>query len=163
MSNEEHKRRVEAAMLKASAKALKEYQPASRKNNKPEEEIEKACVSLMRDEWGWSIQIFESKATYDPRAGRYIGQSMRAGTLDCGGSTREGIATWVEFKAKGKLATLRPGQREFIEEKIKVYNFACVVDSPERLRAIHKYWEFLRKTGNLDASRDYLLSMVPKK
>ncbi len=159
--NDEYKERIRNAVLKASAKALKEYQPTTRHNEKPEKEVEGACLFLMRS-WGWSMQIFESKATYDPRAGRYIGQAMKSGTLDSGGSTNEGIAAWVEFKAPGKLNTLRDGQRTFILEKIAVNNFACVTDSSDRLNDIHKHWSFLRRHGNIDAAREYLISMLPK-
>lgn len=161
MASEEFKDRIRNAIAQNYERQLKKERGPQRKNDKPEKEVERQCMDQMRD-WGWSMQVFEAKATYDPKAQRYISQSMKQGTLDSGGSTNEGVAAWVEFKAPGKLATLRPNQRLFLIQKIGVNNFACVVDSKERLIEIHSKWDFLREHGNYDAARDYLMSMIPK-
>jgi hypothetical protein len=162
MSHEDYKERVRKAAEAASAKALKEYAAPTRHNGKPEKEVEKSCLVLMRS-WGWSVQIIESKATYNPVHGRWISQSAKQGTPDCLGVTNTGVAVAVEFKAPGKLSTLRENQRDFLIERIKQYSFAVVVDSPELLKEIRKAWEFLRSHGNMDASKDYLLSVVVRK
>lgn len=162
MSDDAYKERIRQAMLVASKKALKEYQQPTRHNKKPEKEVERDCLAWMRS-LGWSVEVYESKATYNPRSGRYISQSMKQGTLDTMGVTNFGIAVAVEYKAPGKLSTLRDAQREFLIKRINQYAFACVVDSVSLLQEHHKQWEFLRSHGNMDASRDYLLSVVPKK
>lgn len=166
MADDDYKERVKNAVGIAAKKALKEYQKPTRQNEKPEKEVEKKCMPLMRS-WGWTVEVYESKATYDPRRGRYISQSMKQGTLDCMGVTNTGNAVAVEFKAPGCLRNIlldkKKNQYDFLISRIKQYAFACVVDSPELLREHRNRWEFLRKTENLDASRDYLLSVVPKK
>jgi hypothetical protein len=132
---------------------------------KPEKEVEKACLDWMRSR-GWSVQIFEAKATWSPEAGRFIQQSMRAGTCDCLGNTDEGIGCAVEFKAPGALSTFnsekRHLQREFIIQKIKTNCFACVVDSVERLELIYTEWLKI-KSEDREKSREYLISMLPQK
>lgn len=162
MSNEEYKDRIRNACAKAAESALKEYQPPSRKNNAPEKEVEKECLALMRS-WGWSVEIYESKATYDPKRDIYRQQAMKSGTADCMGSTDEGISAIVEFKAPKKLTTLSDIQREFLVEKIGSNCFAIVTDSAERLQKIYRHWQFLRRSGNFHALKEYLLSELPKK
>ncbi len=158
---DDYKDRVRKAVEAAAAKGLKEYQPPTRHNGKPEKQVEKDCLVLMRS-WGWSARIIESKATYNPTVGRWIGQNVKQGTSDCLGVTNQGIAVAVEFKAPGKLSTLRDGQKEFLISQIRQYAFAVVVDGAGLLEEYRNRWEFLRKTGNLDASRDYLLSVISK-
>ena len=162
MDDGEYKRRVQNSILKAADKTLKLLKGPSRRNAHPEKDVEKACVQLMRS-WNWVVQIIESKACYNPSVGRWIGQSAKQGTSDCLGVTSTGVAVAIEFKADGKLSTLRENQREFLIERINQYSFAVVVDSPGLLEEYRNRWEFLRKTGNLDTSRDYLLACVPKK
>lgn len=136
--------------------------PARAPNKAPEKEVEKACLTWMRAR-GWSVEIFESKATYSPRAGRYIQQSMKAGVCDCMGSDDLGLGVAIEFKAPGKLSSFnREGnfnQRNFIVGKINANCFACVVDSVSRLETIYLRWVELR--SDMGSARNYLLSMLP--
>lgn len=149
-------------MNKFSSRVEKERQRElglGRKNDKPEKRVQDNCLSWMRSK-GWSVNIFEAKATYDPSRGRYISQSMKAGTLDCMGSTPIGISCVVEFKSPGKLATLRDNQRKTIIEKINANNFAVVVDSVERLEMMYGEW-VRRREISLQSAREYLMSMLP--
>lgn len=138
-------------------------QAPRRKNEKPEKDVEKDCVKWMRDN-GWSVNIFEAKATYSPEAGRYIQQGMKAGTCDCIGNTDLGVAVAIEFKALGKLSTFNREdnfrQRNFIVTKINSNAFACVVDSVDRLSSIYLRWMELKSDAG--AARNYLLSMLPQ-
>lgn len=135
-------------------------------NDKPEKEVEKACLVWMRER-GWSVQIYESKATYSEAAGRFISQNMKAGTADCMGNMASGIGVIVEFKAPKKLSTFaRPAnhrQQEFMKEKIASGCFAVVTDSVARLYTIHLQWTGLRGLGLIDESKDYLLRTLPKR
>ena len=160
-ADEQYKNRIRNAIAEFSKKSLKQKQGPHRKNGSPEKDVEKACLVLMRA-WGWSVEIYESKATYDPRRGVWRQQAMKAGTLDCMCVTNFGVAVAIEFKAPGKLSTLRYNQREFLVNRINQYAFAAVVDSPEILEVYRNKWESLRKEGFLDASRDYLLSVIQK-
>lgn len=157
-----YKKRVADAVLKASAKALKEYQPSTRKNAAPEKEVEKECLEWMRQQ-NWSVQVIESKATYNPRAGRWIGQNVKPGTLDCSGNTNDGLSAWVEFKAPGRIYTLREAQRLFIIDKILSNAFACVVDSAKMLEKLYKDYQEMREKYGISKARDFLLEMLPQK
>lgn len=159
------KQSVIDAINKFSQRKLDEGKPKeSRKHyEKPEKEVEKACLEWMRTQ-GWSVNIFEAKATFDPRRQRYISQSMKAGTCDCMGNTSEGVSVAVEFKAPGAISSFnspkRIKQKQFIINKILTNCFACVVDSVEKLETIYKQWQFLRADG--EAARSYLLKALPK-
>ena len=166
MADEEYKERIRNAILKASSKSLKILKGPTRRNAHPEKDVEKECLALMRS-WNWTVEIYESKATYDPRRGVWRQQAMKAGTLDCMGVTNQGNAVAVEFKAPNKLRDIlrdeKQNQYDFLISRIHAFAFACVVDSAMLLEDYRNRWEFLRKTGNLDTSRDYLLACVPKK
>lgn len=159
----DHRQGVLNAMNKFSSRVEKERQRElgiGRKNDKPEKRLQTDALHWMRTK-GWSVNVFEAKSTYDPSRGRYISQSMKAGTLDIGGSTSEGIACVIELKAPGKLSTLRDNQRKTLHEKINSNNFACVVDSVHRLETMYTEWRRLRDLGDAAGARAYLVSMIP--
>lgn len=159
ISMDDYKKRIADAINSFQAKQDK---PKSTKRNaKPEKIVEIACLVLMR-QMNWSVEIYEAKATFDPRRGVYRQQAMKAGTVDCMGSTDEGISVAVEFKAEGKLSALSEDQKAFLEKKINSNAFACVVDSGDRLLIIYSEWKKAR-TNNQAKAREYLLSMLPKK
>lgn len=157
----EYKARIRNAIAEYTKKTQAKQKGPSRRNGKPEKEVEGECLALMRS-WGWDVEIYEAKATYDPRQGRWRQQAMKVGTVDCMGVTGMGIAVAIEFKAPGKLSTLRYNQREFLVNRIQQYAFAAVVDSADLLKTYRNEWESLRKNGNIDLGRDYLLSVLPK-
>lgn len=158
----DYKARVQKAIFNFQQKLDKKQKGPTRRNAHPEKDVQDACLKLMRS-WGWAVEIYEAKANYDPRRGRWIQQSMKQGTVDCMGVTNEGVAVAVEFKAKGRLSTLRYNQREFLVNRIQQFAFAAVVDSPEILEKHRKHWEALRESGDLDDAREYLLSVLPGK
>lgn len=151
------------ALNRYSQRQLDEAKPREVKHyGKPEKEVEKECLELMRS-WGWSVQIIESKANWNGQS--WVQQGAKQGTADCLGSTDEGIAAAIEFKAPGRLSTFnserRYHQRKFIVDKINANNFACVVDSASRLKLIYETWKERRKI-NPAAAREYLISMLPQ-
>lgn len=153
------------ALNKYSQKCLDEGKPREVKHHgKPEKEVEKTCVAWMRSR-GWSVNIFEAKANWNPEAGAWVQQGMKAGTCDCMGSTDNGVAIAIEFKAPGRLSTFnsekRYLQRKFIVDKINANNFACVVDSVDRLENIHKRWSEILAGSGGNMARAYLISMLP--
>lgn len=154
------------AINKFSQRQLDEYKPKElrAKHGKPEKEVEKACLEWMRSQ-GWSVQIFEAKATWSPAAGRWLQQAMKAGTCDCLGNTDAGISVAIEFKAPGALQTFnsdnRQRQKKFIIDKINTNVFACVVDSVEKLMHIYARWLEIRTSGAAQGIA-YLMSELPK-
>lgn len=157
------KTRVKRAIEAYSKKQLPKSGGTKRKNSKPEKTVEQECLYWMRSQQ-WDVQIFEAKATYDPRRQIYRQQSMKAGTLDCGASIPpNGISAWIEFKAPGKLSTLRDSQRDFMLKKIETGCFTCVTDSAHRLRTIFMQWRIYIESGQTIAAKKYLKDMMPEK
>jgi hypothetical protein len=164
---QDYKSRVRAALNKVAERELKEISKLNgthkkRKHAKPEKLVEKACMEWMRNQ-GWSVQVIEAKATYNPR-GFWSNQSVKAGTCDCIGTTNQGISVAIEFKAESRLKTFRKEtnqrQIDYIVEKIEHGAFACVTDSVERLKEIHEVWTNIRAKSFEDSIR-YLKGMLP--
>lgn len=152
------------ALIKYSKKDMKERGPkkARTKRNKPEKEVEKLCLEWMRQHQ-WDVQIYESKATFNPRTGHWAQQSMKAGTADCMGCMPDGHMVVIEFKAKGHLRGFNHPrnyrQKLFIKNKIAQNAFTCVVDSPELLQTIYTGWLALR--SDKEAAKLFLMKMLP--
>ena len=166
MDEQERKARGRAAIERYYKRQESKAQRKSVHNDKPEKEVEKACLKWMREQ-GWTVAIYESKSTYDPNRGRYISQSMKAGNADCMGHLPGGIGVIVEFKAPTKLSTFAAEknhrQQEFVKQKIDAGCFACVTDSVERLRDIFALWSYKRSQRGIEDSQRYLHEMLPKR
>lgn len=162
--DDSYKCRVRNAIHNFTKREERKSSGPSRKNQKPEKEVEKLCLEYMRA-LKWDVNIFEAKATFDPKRGVYRQQSMKSGIADCMGSLPDGIECAIEFKAPGKLYTFAYPRNEkqqiFIQRKIMSNCFAVVVDSVERLDTIYKRWREHRDANDLDFARMYLLSMIP--
>lgn len=136
----DYKKRVLDAMTRHHESLLPKKQRRKKKNDSPEAEVVLAIKNHFND-LGWSLKIIESKAVYNEKAGRYISQQAESGTSDLVGNTPDGIAAFIEVKAKGKLSTLRPDQRNFLIEKISTNCFAIVADSVERVESLYQKWQ----------------------
>ena len=137
----------------------------TRKNSKPEKDlVQKPCMKWMRER-GWSVNVFEAKATWSAARGRYISQSVPAGTCDCMGNMPDGHGVAIEFKAPGRLVTFCDNevQEEFLKNKVDGGVFACVVDSVERLAEIYEAWAPLKASNDMTRAKEYLRLMLPKK
>lgn len=160
----DYKKRVLDAINRSSIKQLKLLNP-KRKNQKPEKLVETECLLWMRDQ-SWDVDIYESKATYNPMIGRYVSQSMKAGVCDCMGMSSDGFAVYIEFKAKGKLSSFSKDsnerQREFLISKINFGAFACVVDSAQLLEAYYIQWLKRRAVDVADA-KEFLFEKLPRR
>lgn len=153
------------ALTKYSEKDMKERGPKKKRGpiQQPERDLtQKPCMQLMKS-WGWSMEIYSAKATYDPRTSRWKQQAMKKGTPDSAGCTDQGHSAFVEFKAPGHLRGFNHPknyyQKLFIKTKIDSGAFACVVDSPELLTQIYKGWLALK--DNQDQAKYYLHKMLP--
>lgn len=133
--------RIKAAVEKSAAKQMRENDPLreTKKYGKPEQETVKACFEWFKRN-NFFMHIVDSSATFNPKAGTYISGKAAAGFPDSVGCTPDGTASFVEFKAKGKIATLSQKQYQFLKEAIKRGAFACVVDSSDDLA--FKWQEF---------------------
>lgn len=125
------------ALEKFMTKQQKELEPDEgprRKNARPEMDlVQKPCKAWFRRS-GWSMFIIDAKAEWNAAAGTFISSSqVEPGFSDSVGCTPDGTAAFVEFKAPGKRATLKPHQRAFLEDKIRKGCFAICVDSVEGL------------------------------
>lgn len=156
----DHKKSVERALSAYCAKQIKKTGP-KRKNKSPEKDVEQECVAWMRAK-NWDVQIYSAKATYNPRLGRYMGGSMKAGTVDCQGVMPSGIFVAVEFKSPGNIKAFNLPkncrQKEYLKEKIKNNAFGACVDSVKLLQLIFETWE---KIEDRDQKRAYLFSKLP--
>lgn len=159
------KDRVRDAMEKHHAKLANKKQRFTR-NRKPEKDIERFCLEWMRAK-DWDVQIVEAKATYNPRAGRYLRNiSVSAGTCDCIGTLPSGVFVAIEFKAPGRLSTFASDrnveQRTYLITKIHSGAFACVVDSVSRLEKIYAEYEEALLVSR-DKAKNILLGFLPRK
>ncbi len=134
-----------------------------RHNSKPEKEVERACLAWMRSK-GWAVEIYEAKATFNPKAGKWIGSTMKAGTVDCQGLMSDGTFVAVEFKAPARIATFNAEknhrQKEYLVEKIRMNAFGCVVDSARRLQDIFDGYADALLVSK-DQAQMYLMGELP--
>ena len=150
---------IEDAVKKFSQKQLPSKR-RGKKNKKPEQKTVNACMAFFESR-GFSMHVVESRAVYSLASSSYLRGQTIPGFSDSAGCTPNGIGSFVEFKAKDRLSTLRPAQREFLKEKILKGCFACVVDSVELLERIYHRWVELAPDG-LDQQIAYLLSCLPR-
>ena len=143
------------SMEKFSARQLKKAAPRAKRN----ENVEGPVVLEIKNGLnilGWDLQVIESKAVYSESAGRYIGGQTKAGTSDLVGNTPDGIAAFIEVKAKGKRSTLRPDQHMFLSEKIMRNCFAICADSLDSAKSQYEGWLAA------DNKKKYLGESLPK-
>lgn len=149
---------TEAALNRYYERQLRQKKTRA-KNKQPEKQVAAECVTALRA-LGAEVQIIEAKAVYNPRVGRYLRGQTNAGTCDCFGVLASGTACFIEFKAPGRLKTLKPHQREYLRSKIDNHAFACVVDSAEMLNNIYSnYINWLAQSKN--QAKHYLLNLLP--
>jgi hypothetical protein len=159
------KDRVEQALLRHHEKLAKTKIRKSR-NGRPEKDVERDVLAWMRDR-GWDAQVIEAKATYNPRAGRYLrNSSVAAGTCDIIGTDPNGTFVAVELKAPGRLSTFaadrNEAQRDYLIAKIRSGAFAAVTDCTSRLEQIYEEYLTARAISP-EKSKQLLLSYLPKK
>jgi len=103
--DDERKSRIKSAIQNYTQKNQPKVGPTKTYGN-PERDVQDAALKWLRSE-GFHIKVYEAKATYSPKAGRFIQQSMQAGTVDLMGNDRLGRGAFIELKAPGRRSTLR--------------------------------------------------------
>lgn len=154
---ERHHQRVEK-------KNQKSQKRKNKKNQKPEKElVEKPCVEWLKN-MGFRYKIIEAKATWSHERGCYYSSAVKAGTLDCHFTDKNGFSCWVEFKAPGKIRTVLRNRRQYqtLVEEIEAGCFAVVVDSVELLKSLYEQWLSIRMIEGLDASIAFLKNNLPQ-
>lgn len=139
-------------------KALKK--PTGRKNKHPERDVQDLVMDWLRAN-NFSCNVVESKAVYNPKAGRYITGQAVEGFTDICGCDESGLAVFIELKAPGKRNTLRHKQKEFILNKISYNAFACVIDSVDGLEFLYKRWLGLRFNKKMTDAQNMLRTALP--
>lgn len=158
--DEADKQRVKDAIAKFEKKSEPKIEIAKRKNGAPEKEFETEALRWLRTN-GFHVSIVESKATYNPKAGRYISQSVKQGFVDVVGNHNTGIAVYIELKAPGRRSTLRMNQREFLLEKIESGCFGACVDNIEILQNQWEKFKKFRTANQIGLSKDFLRAALP--
>ena len=148
---------VKDAMLKHHAGLLRK-EKARRKNKTPEKDVQHDCVRwLMMN--NFTGHIYEAKGGYNNTYGII---AVIRGHSDWAGCDEMGRAVYVEFKAKGKLSTLREHQRNFLIDKIESNAFAVCVDSMDILSRIYSVWNGLVSDRHFERARKFLMDSLPK-
>lgn len=131
-------------------------------NKSPEKIVVIELKKFFKSQPDWfDVHVIEAKANFNEKAGRYMNGAVAPGYPDMSGSDKFGYALFIEVKAPGKRATLRPEQYLFLKRKIEMNAFACCVDSVAMFKDLYKNWLELE----LPQRQQYLLSQIklPKK
>lgn len=154
----DHKKRVSGAMNRYLEKESKKLEPRPKRNNqKPEKAVVESCMFWLKQK-GFDVHVVESKAVFNPKAGRYLSSQLVPGFSDICGNDSNGRAVFIECKAPGRRSTLREVQFKFLSNKIHSSAFAVVVDSHELLETYYSKWISLSGSE----AREYLASVLPK-
>lgn len=129
-----------------------------RKNKKPERETEKAVLRWARNN-GFYLHVVEA-SRYDSLLGKMGEARAEAGMSDLIGNTPNGLACFVELKAKDRRSALSEQQRHFLVQKIKQNCFAAVVDSSSY---IDQVWKGFCSCETSEKRQAYLMECLPKK
>lgn len=151
---DDYKERVRAALEK-NAKRNMPKPPRKTKNQTPEKDVERECLTYLRS-IGCDVCVVESKATYT-QGGFYRSQTVKSGFSDIVGCDPNGIYLAIELKAPKRRATLKPHQREFLVEKIKRGAFGVCVDSADLLRDLYQKWNCIAG----EPAKKFLLDQLP--
>lgn len=129
-----------------------------RQNKKPEKKTESDVLQWAKLN-GFFLHIIEA-SSYDPILRRKGSARAQAGLPDAIGNTPNGLACYIELKAKDRRSTLSESQRLFLKQKIDQNCFSVVVDSADRLA---QYWRGFRSLKTPLERRNYLTDCLPKK
>lgn len=128
-----------------------------RQNKTPERDTERAVLRWAKDN-GFFFHVVES-SRFDPLLGQMGSAKAQAGMSDLIGNTPNGLACFVELKAKGRRSALSEQQRHFLKQKIEQNCFAVVVDSAE---SIARQWSEFCSCSSQTKRQEYLMHSLPK-
>ena len=150
---------AESALMNYYARQLKKTSRTPRgKNQKPEQISVKEIVAWC-SRMNWAMDIIEAKAVYSQSAGRYLSGQAPSGMSDLVGNLPDGIASYVEVKAKDRRNTLKMHQADFLIKKIRTNCFAVCADTADYLENVYNIWVSLGTTQR----QKYLMSLIPQK
>lgn len=137
---------------------LKHRKRSSKPNGRPEKQVEKEVMAWLNQN-GFYCHVVESKAVYSQAAGQYLKGQTVPGMSDIIGVTPlNGLACFIELKAKGRRSVLSSAQKHFLKSNIEMDAFAVCVDSAALLETY--YAEFKAILWDKPKSRQYLLSLI---
>lgn len=105
----------------------------------PEKVVEKEILAMCK-EIGLDMSIVDSGLEFTKNGGQKESDT-EVGFSDLVGNDPNGIACYIELKARGKIKTLSDSQRRFLLRKAQAGCFACVVDRPEVLFSLFLAWK----------------------
>lgn len=162
----DHKKRVMDALKRNHARLYKDQKKegkAKKKYAKPEKQVEEEVMKWCTLN-GFDMHVVEAKAVFNPHVGQYLRGQAAKGFPDMCGCDMYGHSAWIELKAPGRLSTLRPEQRSFLESKIEKNCFAVCVDKVEKLQQYYDRWVDMKMYQSDPAKcREYLYQCLPKK
>lgn len=154
----DYKKRITDAIARYEERQGVQIKP-QRKNQKPEKLVEDE-VSLWLRQNQFDCDIVEAKAKFSTATGRYSGRAASPGMSDIVGNTGDGLAVYIELKAKGRRvgSALAPKQRMFLTRKIQTGCFAICCDGLDYLERTWKHFLSLSKNERIV----YLLNELPE-
>lgn len=153
---------AEQALKRYYQRQARQASKRRRTNGRPEWELVKKPILAWAKDNGWCLSSIESRAVYDPAAGRYVHGMAVAGTADLFGNAPCGTAVYLELKAPGRRSTLKPHQHDFLVQRISTNAFAGCIDS---LESFIQLWDKFKQAQTQGAStaRDFLLGDLPQR
>lgn len=149
---------LERYITKTEKSAARKLTNRGKKNKSPEKDLVKALLVWLKNN-EFDCNVVESKATFSQATGLYTGRVAVAGFPDIVGNWKNGLATYIEVKAPGRISTLRELQRDFLLKKINSNCFAVCVDS---VYLLDHLWEEYTASDRISRQR-YLLDQLPTK
>lgn len=151
--------RITQAIQKNAQRELKAQskKESTRKRGKPEKTVEASCLLWIKAQ-GFDVDVVEA-SSYDPILRKKGSSKTTAGFSDLVGNDTDGLALFIELKAKDRRSTLSQLQRIFLIKKIKLNCFAVVVDSHEKLA---QYYSGFKALKTKELRQAYLLDCLPK-
>lgn len=126
---------------------------------KPEKYVEHKILAMCF-QLGWSVEVFDSKATYSVASGGYKrNQGLVVGCPDLIGCDDKGHFVALELKADGKATVCSFEQHQFLKRKIEHGAFGIVTSCPEFLKSTYQTWLGLSPSER----KSYLIGLLPTK
>ncbi len=128
----------------ARANQPKTVKKRTKKNKKPEKDLQNKEILPWLKRKGFDVTIVEAKSLFNPTLGRYVSSPAVPGFPDLVGNDIDGRAVFIELKAPGRRNSIRTMQYNFLLKKIKCSCFAVCVDSVDMLEKFYTEWRSFR-------------------
>ena len=104
------------------------------------EKIVEAEVLAACKELGLDVSVVDSGMEFTKNGGQKMSDT-EVGFSDLVGNTPDGVAVYIELKARGKIANVSQIQKRFLLRKAQAGCFAVAVDRPEVLFSLYLGWK----------------------